>query len=317
AEFPESGQVALVGHVDASLALNRLDQDGRRPAVDRPLHRPEVVVGYVLEAGHERLEAVLVLLLARRAEGGERPAVERVARRDDLVAVAREPLLRVLPRELERGLVGLRPRVAEEDPVGERVLHEELGQVDLGRRVEQVRHVQQRPRRLLDGAGHAGMAVPERHDREPRREVEVLPAVGVPHAQALAADEADRRPSVGVRVVPGRPFEQRARVRHSVISVPIPSLVNSSSRIAWGVRPSMLWALAVPPSRARSDDSTFGSIPPSMTPASISRAASFSVSVLRRVPSWSRMPPTSVRWTSFSAWRAAAIWPATRSALML
>src|SRR5947208_11581073 len=97
----------------------------------------------------------------------------------------------------------------------------------------------------------------------------------------------------------------------------MPSRVNNSSRIACGTRPSMMWAFEVPLSSARSDDSILGSIPPSITAAAMSRSASFRFSVLIRRASLSRMPWTSVRWMSFSAPSAAAISPATRSALML
>jgi len=61
---------------------------------------------------------------------------------------------------------------------------------------------------------------------------------------------------------------------YRTISVPIPSRVKISRRMAWGIRPSRMWALAVPASSARSEDSTFGSIPPSMTPAATNRRAS-------------------------------------------
>ena len=148
----------------------------------------------MLEAGNERLESVLVLLLAGRRQGAHRAAVEGVPGRDDLPAVRGEPLLGVLPRELDRRLVGLRPRVAEEHAIGERVLAQQLGQVDLRGRVIEVRHVEQRRRRFLDGARHARMTVTERGHGDPGPEVEVLAAVRVPHAHPVAAHQADRRP---------------------------------------------------------------------------------------------------------------------------
>src|SRR5712692_1393420 len=79
----------------------------------------------------------------------------------------------------------------------------------------------------------------------------------------------------------------------------------------------MMWAFAVPPRSARNDDSTFGSIPPSITDSSIRRSASLGLSVVMSPPWSPRMPCTSVRWMSFSAPSAAATSPATRSALML
>src|SRR3989449_10958353 len=78
AELAEPGQVVVVGNVDASLPLDRLDDDRRRTVVERALHGAEVVVRHVLEAGDERLEALAVLLLAGGRHGGEGPAVEGV-----------------------------------------------------------------------------------------------------------------------------------------------------------------------------------------------------------------------------------------------
>ena len=80
AQPAKDGQVAVGRDVDPALALDRLDQDGRRPVVDRALHRLDVAERDVLEAGQQRLEAVLVLLVRRGGEGarasgrGTRPA---------------------------------------------------------------------------------------------------------------------------------------------------------------------------------------------------------------------------------------------------
>src|ERR1700693_4088300 len=97
----------------------------------------------------------------------------------------------------------------------------------------------------------------------------------------------------------------------------MPSFVSTSSRMAWGTRPSMMCAFCAPPLSARSADSTFGSMPPSITLFLIRRSASRLVSVEMCLPSPLLMPCTSVRWISFSAKSAAATSPATRSALML
>src|SRR5262245_43089876 len=322
AELAQPAQVVVVGQVHAALALDAFHDDASGAVVDRALHRAQVVVGHVLEAGHQGLKAVLVLLLAGRRQGREGAPVERVAGGHELDAVRRDPLACILAGDLERRLVGLGAGVREEHAVGERMLDEQLGQVDLRRRVIEVGDVQERRRRLLDGAGHSWMAVPQRGDRDARAEVQVLAALRVPDAHAVASHENDRGAAAVVgSVVLRRPFQERLGVHrrrpHRTISVPIPSRVKSSSRIACGWLPSMLWAFAMPPSRARSEDSTLGSMPPSITPSLTSRSASLRASVLISLRSESRMPWTSVRWISFSAPRAAAMSPATRSALML
>src|SRR5262249_56400445 len=81
AELAQPAQIVLLADVDAALALDALDDHAGGAVVDRALHRAQVVVGHVLETGDERLEAVVVLLLAGRRNGGERAPVERGTRR--------------------------------------------------------------------------------------------------------------------------------------------------------------------------------------------------------------------------------------------
>src|SRR5439155_1742202 len=120
AELPEPAQVVLVGDVDPALALDALDEHAGGAVIDRALHRAQVVVGHVLEAGQERR------------------------------------------------------------------------------------------RRLLDGPGHARMAVPQRGHGDAGAEVEVFAPVGIPYADAFAAHEHDGRPGAVVRgVILRRPFEER------------------------------------------------------------------------------------------------------------
>src|SRR5262249_6877321 len=308
-------------------------------AVDGSLHRPQIVEWDVLEAARKRLEAVMVLLLGRRGDSGQGPAVESTAHRDDVAAVARSVLLGPLPGQLDRRLVGLGSGVREEHPVGERVVAEQLGQVRLRRNVKEVRDVEQR-RRLLPHRTHDfGMAMAQRGHRDAPREVEILLPFGVPDANPFPANEGERITLRGGHEVTVRPFDQLfglhvssfpgpgsrgpreprwpSEARQRMISVPMPSLVKTSSRIACATRPSMMCAFCAPPASARREDSTFGSMPPSMTPALIKRSASRFVSVETSWPSSPAIPATSVRWMSFSATRAAATSPATRSALML
>ena len=92
----------------------------------------------------QRSEALAVFRLAGDAERAQRAAVKAVFERDDLDAIG---LLRhdglIAARQLERGLVGLGPRVAEEHAARERAPGQRLGERELRLDVIQVRDVQQ------------------------------------------------------------------------------------------------------------------------------------------------------------------------------
>src|SRR5262249_57805816 len=91
-ELAQTGEVGLVGHDDAALALDRLHEHRRGVAVDGALQSLEVVVGDVLEAAGERLAAVVVLLLGGGGAGGHAAPVEAAAHADDVTTVARPVL---------------------------------------------------------------------------------------------------------------------------------------------------------------------------------------------------------------------------------
>ena len=88
-----------------------LDQNRGCLIVEHRGDRREVVVGNIDEAGHHRLEPDVVLGLGRGRQCGVGPAVEASLHRDDLEA----PLLVTEgPGQLDGGLIGLGPAVAEE-----------------------------------------------------------------------------------------------------------------------------------------------------------------------------------------------------------
>src|SRR5262249_51525579 len=231
-------------------------------------------------------------------------------------------------RELHRRLDRLRAAVAQEDALGERVPAEERGQLALDRRVIVVRHVQQLARLPADGLHHRGMAVAQAVHRDPREEVEVAPAVGVPQSAALAARDGERLSRIErdlVRVVAGddlrarhaRASRRRGRRTPCITSVPTPWLVSTSRSSACRARPSITCACLTPPRRASMQHSIFGIMPPSMTPAAIISLASSAYSEGTSLPSRPFTPSTSVSRISFSACSASASLPATTSALML
>ena len=145
--------------VHEQLLLDEVETLGRA-RLRRRADRTAVAVRIrrVIRAGHERREALALRHLARRQrQRSHRPAVERAEERDDVVP------LRVVLRQLERRLVRLGARVAEERPVRPRHRRNRrqlLRQPHLRLVVEVgARHVQELLRLLDDGLHDLGVRV--------------------------------------------------------------------------------------------------------------------------------------------------------------
>ena len=135
----------------------------------------------------------------------------------------------VLAGDLQRRLVGLGPGVGEEHLPEPGQVREPVRQLLLLPRRVQVGDVDERAGLLLDGLEPGGVRVAEGHGRDPGREVQVGPSLGVPDAAALAADQGEwiarvRRHDAGVG--PGR----RYRVGPAHAS---PSAATASATGAW------------------------------------------------------------------------------------
>ena len=145
--------------------------------------RVEVAERHLAEPGRQGLERLLLLRLTGGGERGERAAVERPERGEHVEALRPAVGLAVPARELDRALVGLGARVGEEHaPAAAEQRVELLGDARLHVVVVEVRDVQQRAGLIGDGVGDRGMRVPERGDREPAEEVEVLACPRCPRA---------------------------------------------------------------------------------------------------------------------------------------
>ena len=104
----------------------------------------------------------------------------------------RPGLLRtVAPRQLDGRLVGLGAAVAEEHPVGEGMVAEQLGQPGLGLDVIEVGDVDQGPHLLRHRLGHGRVAVAETVDGNAGDEVQILLAVRVPHPYPFPPHQCD------------------------------------------------------------------------------------------------------------------------------
>ena len=191
-QLPQESEPLGVERANPSLSLHRLDDHARRPGRrDRMVHRRPIPERDDPDAGHERLERLAVFGPVGSRERREQPAVERPAERDDL------GLPRPLARELERGLVRLRPRVAEEDTIGERAGHQLLGQPLARLRAIEVGHMNQPGgERALDRPADHGMIVAEGVDPDPGDEVQVTRAVLCDELHAFPPDEHGTDPGI-------------------------------------------------------------------------------------------------------------------------
>ncbi len=122
---PRSSQISRsapeerrLGHADAALALHRLDQDAGGLGRDGALERGDVTQRNLVEAVHDGAEAVEMLLVLRRRERGQRPAVEAALEGDDAVALGMAVGRLIFADQLDDAFHGLRAGIREEHQVG-------------------------------------------------------------------------------------------------------------------------------------------------------------------------------------------------------
>src|SRR5581483_3555919 len=196
----------------ARLRLDRLDDDGGGPLVDRG-EPGRIVEGEERHAGEERLERRAVHRVAADREGAERVAVEAAVERHQAGAPG------VLARRLERALDRLGAARREIDHVergGER--GEPLREPDL-RLLDELavhHHVEVSLRLRAHRGHHLGVRVADVRDAHAGEEIEIRAAARVPHRRARRARDRDaerrRRRLADVAE------EARAEVRHGSTS---------------------------------------------------------------------------------------------------
>ena len=125
--------------------------------------------------------------------------MEGVDQRDDLIPALAIGIYAVFAGALDRALVGLGARVAEEHGVQPGAAAELFRQLAVGGGVIQVRRVLQRCGLIGHSPDPRGVAVAQRVDADARREVKVALAVGVPGRHALALRQHDLAAAIGVR----------------------------------------------------------------------------------------------------------------------
>ncbi len=175
------------GH-HAALALNRLDHDGAGMVVDNRFYRLEIVKGNVHDIRRFRPEAVGVFRLAADGNGKQRAPVKRVVEGDDFTFERAVALAGVVARQLESGLVRFRAGVGEEDAIGEGGVDKLAGKAQrrlVGKDVAQMPQGFALGFQRLD---QRRMTVAQRRDGDAAGEVDILFALLIPDAAALAFD---------------------------------------------------------------------------------------------------------------------------------
>ena len=181
----------------AALALDRLDQDGGGLRPDRALDRLEVAERHLVEAVHDRAEAVEMFLLSAGRERRQRAAVERALEGDDAVALGLAVRRLILARHLDDAFHRLGAGIGEEHVVGEARGAQPLGQPLAFRDAIEVGDVPELLRLLGERLDQMRMRVAERIDRDAGGEIEIAVAVGRDQPDALAPLEGEVDTRIG------------------------------------------------------------------------------------------------------------------------
>ena len=217
AEVADALEVIGLRNDHPALALDRLDHHRDGLIAKRTIQRGQVVEWREPEAGHERLKALVVFLLAGCAQRRQRAAVKRTECGHDL-----EPAAAVLvapsARELDRRLVGLGAGIAEERAAVAEPVCKPLGQSRHRLGVEHVRDVSELLGLFLDRAHDAGMTMPEARHGKSAEEIQVAISIRVVQVRAVAANECERQASVDIDEIAMREFDDFRVVHPGPIS---------------------------------------------------------------------------------------------------
>ena len=202
AKLAQLAQVFGARGVHAAFALNRFKKHGHhiRMAVSGFFQRLNVIERHADEAGQQRLEALLHFRVGRGAERGDAAAMKGFFAHHDL-RIGNAFVVAVFARQLEGGLVGFQPAVAEKD-VGHARKRGQLRRQPLGiGHVVVIAAVNELAHLLLQGGHQLRMGVAQRVHGNAGQRIQIAVAVHVPQAAACAALHGHRQAGVGVHGV--------------------------------------------------------------------------------------------------------------------
>src|SRR5690606_34536017 len=127
--------------VNTALTLNRFDDNGTDFIGHGCTGAVQVIVLGKADAGHERLEWLLVLFARGGSQRSKKPAMECPCKSEDLILVLVALFTGVATCKLEGALVGIGPSETKVDFIGEAFLTQLFGKSGMVRRMIQIAHM--------------------------------------------------------------------------------------------------------------------------------------------------------------------------------
>ena len=186
--------------MDATLALNRLQQDSTGLVGHDTVQRIQIIVRHIPETARQRLIAFPVFRLPCRCQSGQCASVKGVFGCNDLHAVGAEGLAE-FAGQLYGAFVRFRPAVGQKDPVHAGQLSQPRGQGSLLCRIIQVGTVDQAAGLPGNSRRQNRMGVTQYVDGNTRQKIEVFLAFHIVHIRAFTMGQNDGVPGEDRQVV--------------------------------------------------------------------------------------------------------------------
>ena len=183
--------------IDAALALNGLQNHRTGVVMDQRLNAVQIVEIREADSRQQRLERLLIVLVAGHRQRSQASAVEGVLHGDDLMAAVSVPAEAVFFRDFQRPFYGFRTAVGKKYPIHARRLQKLFSGVDHRLIVKQVGGMQQLFRLRLYRLRVFRISVPQGAHGNAGAEVQVLRSLRVVQVHAFSVVKHHREPVIG------------------------------------------------------------------------------------------------------------------------